>query len=590
MLYSGSMARWTYVGFTFLLIAAVLTGTWLLIRKPTGQGTVGVPPGDKVNVWLGREAVIVEGDRIDPIEQISLSRDGKPLDHAPPCWRADRAGAVLFCDVNSGPIDLEVSTRHRRTTHRLDRSAPRNAVSLQHISLQLPENASPHGVPDTALAFSPDSRRLAIGAASGEVKVVQSLPCGDPNPPPTHELQVAEGIAKTLVFSADGGVLVLGEQSPDGFVRGLDARDGRELWQFRLAEDLGTSRASPDLPFPLYQFPGAYRLIALDDGDVLVLGLHSWQPDAATRTARSRIYRFDARTGTQRWCYPADKPAERNMTWMDATPDGSRIVAAKTLPGAGQATSRDGPLEVVALDGRTGRETGRMVVEPLKPFFNSVFFWQSLSLRKDGRSALLGLDDGRLWALNLDAEGGLSERWRMDLGVPVKVGGIDVHCSVGWTLAWEDAFVAQVDRSWEKFGAGANTGLPQDIHPEASSLQAFDADDPRPQRLWRYDVDGRPQGLWLSPDRRWLAFAYEKPEGQDARGKSTPADYGVAVFDLTRQGTGAQRLAYRYSTEGPLSFAGAFSPDNRFLAVTEGPRPGPDRLSTTRTYRVLVLH
>jgi outer membrane protein assembly factor BamB len=575
------------------LIAGVLLVAWLAMRKgPPELGPDGRPllPGDEVNVGLGRAAVIVEGDAVDPVEEVTVSRGGQTLPHEPPCWRKDRAGVVLFCDVDGGPTDVMVRTRYRQTRYAFTPETSRNGVLLQPIDLRLPEQAPVQGVPDTALAFSPDSQRLAIGSAAGELRVCLILPAtGEKAPPACFQQSVAEGIAKSLAFSADGSVLVVGEQSPDGFVRGLDAADGKELWRFRLADDLGTSRAGPDLPFPLYQFPGAYRILALSGGDVLVLGLHSWQPDAATRAARSRVYRFDAKTGALRWRYPADKPEERNMTWMDATSDGKRVVMTKTMPGAGQADSKDGSLDVVALDA-DGHETGHLTLPPLEPHFNSIFFWQALSIGGDGASALLGVDDGRLWALNLDGEGRMTERWRMDLGIPRRVGGMDVHCSIGWTLSGQRGFFAELDRSWEKFGAGANTGLPQDLHPEAASIQAFDPADPRPQRLWRYDVDGRPQGLWQSPDQRWLAFACEKPEGTDARGRKLPPDYGVMMFDLSRRGTGAQKLTYRQATEGPLSFAGLFSPNSRFLAVTEGPRPGADRLSSSSTYRVLILH
>lgn len=587
------MNRRTQFIASLALVAGVLIAAWFFMRKePPQVGPDGrvMLPGDEVNVGLGRSAVIVEGDAVDPIQEVTVSRNGQLLPHEPPCWRKDDAGVALFCDVDGGPTDVAVRTRHRQTRYSFTPDSPRTGVQLQPIDLRLPEQAAAQGVPDTALAFSPDSRRLAIGSASGELYICATMRvAGEKTTQTPFQQSVAEGVAKSLAFSADGSILVVGEQSPDGFVRGLDAMNGKELWRFRLADDLGTSRAGPDLPFPLYQFPGAYRIIALSDGDVLVLGLHSWQPDAATNSARSRIYRFDAKTGAVRWRYPADKPEERNMNWMDATSDGQRIVAAKTMPHSGQAGSKGSPVDVVALDG-AGRETGTLTFPPLEPFFNSVFFWQALSIGPDKSSALLGVGDGRLWALNLDGEGRLTERWRMDLGVPRRVGGTEVHCSIGWTLASPRGLFAEVDRSWEKFGAGASTGLPQDLHPEAASIQAFDPADPRPQRMWRYDVDSRPQGLWQSPDQRWLAFAYEKPEGMDARGKKTPPDYGVAMFDLTRSKTGAQKLTYRQATEGPLSFSGLFSPDSRFLAVTEGPRPGADRLSTTNTYRVLILH
>jgi hypothetical protein len=587
------MDRRAHFVIALALIGGVLLAAWLMIRKEApGLGPDGRPilPGDEVNLGLGRSAVIVEGDAVDPVEEVTLARHGHVLPHAPPCWRKDNAGVVLFCDVDGGPTDVSVRTRHRQTRYSLAPESARNGVLLQQIELQLPESAPPHGVPDTALAFSPDSRRLAIGSASGELRLCLAMPAaGEEGPSARFQQRVSEGMAKSLAFSADGSVLVIGEQSPDGFVRGVNVADGSELWQLRLADDLGTSRAGSDLPFPLHQFPGAYRILPIEGGDLLVLGLHSWQPDAATFAACSRVYRIEARTGAVRWRYPTEKPEGRNMTWMDATPDGKRIVLAQTLPGAGQATSKDGSLDVVALDGE-GRETGRISLPPLEPHFNSTLFRQSLSIRSDGTTALLGVEDGRLWTLNLDAEGRLTERWRLDLGVPRRVGGVDVHCSIGWTLLSPNGMFAELDRSWDKFGAGAHTGPPQDLHPEAASIQAFDPADPRPQRLWRYDVDGRPQGLWQSPDHRWLAFAYEKPGGLDAQGKKTPPDYGVAMFDLSRKGTGAQKLTYRYSTDGPLSFFGVFSPDGRFLAVTEGPRPGADRSSESGTYRVLILH
>lgn len=575
-----------------IALAVFAAGAWFLARRQSGAGGKGVPsPGNEVNVGLGRGAVIVEGDAADPIEMLNVMRSGKLLDDAAVWMRWDKGCAVAFCDVDAGPMEVQVRTRYRKTSYLLEPVSFRMGVQLRAIDLELPPGFQPLGVPDTALAFSPDSRRLAIASASGELRVLAPVAFDNrPQAEGLFERRIREGIAKTLSFAAGGEVLLLGEQSPDGFVLGLDGRDGRELWRMRLADELESSRPSASDYLALYSFPGAFRLIALPDGDALVLGLHSWRPDSQTRRALARIYRLDARTGKPRWRYPVETPAGRNITWMDATPDGARVACVMSLPGAGQAGAAEAPLDLVVLDGATGAEAGRLTLPPLKPHFTSTMCWQSLSLHPGGRSAVLGADDGRLWMVDLDASGRPKERWRMDLGTPIQVGALNVHCPIGWALNRDQGVFVELDTNWEKFGAAAQTARPADVHPEASSIQAFDPQAATPERLWRYTVPGRPQGLWLSADNRWLAFAYEKPEGADSLGRPTPPDYGVLMFDLRREGGAAKKLQYQFSTEGPLGFAGCFSPDGRYLAVTEGPRPGTDRLSATRTYRVLILH
>ena len=581
-----------------IVAAAVLifaSGIWFLSRPPQGlKPADGMLPGNEVNVTLGRNAVIVEGDLADPIETVSARTGQTPV---PPegIWRKlGGAGVVAFCDIGAEPVHVRVRTRYRDTQYTLPPSSFRSGTLLSAVDLELPQDFQFEGVPDTALAYSPDGRRLAIGSASGQLKLVPAPGAPEPDDetsaPEVFSKAIREGAAKALAFAAGGAVLVAGEQSPDGFVYGFDTKDSKELWRFRLAGELGTSRPSANDYLPLYQFPGAARVIALPDGDVLVLGRHSWRPDAQTRKAQSRLYRLNARTGEVRWRYPAGAPEERNITWFDASRDGARLACVLSIPGAGQAGVSEAPLELVALDGKTGAETGRLTFAPLKPHFASTLSWQALSLRPDGAGGILGADDGRVWGLAFDSSGKPAVRWQVDLGTPIQAGGLMVHCGIGWALATEQAYFVEVDKNWEKFGAATRTGRPADVHPEACSIHAFDPGLQTPQRLWRYQVPCRPQGLWLSPDGRWLGFAYEEPEGTDAQGKPTPPDYGVLMFDLQTPGSGAQKLRYRFSSEGPLGFAACFSPDGRFLAVTEGPRPGTDRLSGTRTYRVLILH
>jgi hypothetical protein len=576
-------SRWVIV----CAVAVFAVGIWYLAHSSTtrkvGETTL---PGNEVNVGLGRNAVIVQGDPVDPIQTAWVLNGSAPVPLENVWRRSDGSCLVVFCDVGKEPIQVRVRTRFRDTQYPLQPSDFRYGVELTSVVLDLPDDL-PEGVPDTALAFSPDGHRLAIGSAFGELQVIAvsgAKGAGE------YSRRIPEGAAKALAFSADGEVLVVGEQSPDGFVYGLNPRGSKELWRLRLADELETSRPSANDYGTLYQFPGAARMVALPDGDVLVLGRHSWRPDAQSRQARSRLYRINARTGEVRWRFPAAAPERRNITWFDASRDGSRIVCALSIPGAGQLGAGEAPLEVMALDGKTGALTGRLELPPLKPHFTSALSWQSLSLRPDGAGGILGADDGRVWALSFNEAGQPAARWLVDLGTPIQAGGLMVHCGVGWALASTKGYFVELDRNWEQHGAATRTGQPANLHPEACSIHAFDAGAETPQRLWRYQVACRPQGLWLSSDERWLGFAYEQPEGMDAKGRPTPPDYGVLMLDLNRPGSGAEKLRYRYSSEGPIGFSGCFSSDGRYLAVTEGPRPGSDRMTGTRIYRVLVLH
>lgn len=575
------------------LAALALAGfaTWRYARS-AGVGTEQGPrPGARVDIWLGRAAVMVEGDAADPLETCDIRQDGQtlPLER----WELEARWRVLaYLNANGGAPHAKVETRHRREDLTLELERPRTAVPLARIDLKWSEAIPSHGEPDTALAFAPGGRALAIGAASGEFRVVPIGREGIPKYAPV-ERSIPEGLIKDLAFTPDGAMLVAGEQSPDGFVYGFDAATGKERWKFRLADELGNERSQQRNVTTFYSMPGAYRVVALSGGDVLTLGLHSWVEvveRVETKRSRSRIYRLDAKTGAVKWRWPADKPLERNITWLAADAAGARVACVVSVPSAGSQGADKATLDVVVLEGNTGAETGQLQIPALEKYFDSTSSWQSLTLSRDGSAGILGASDGRIFAFDLDAQGVPTKRWTEELGTPVQSGGTNYHCNIGWAALTTESAVFTVGRNWPKFGTAAPSGYAPDIHPEALSIHAFSMKPgtPKAERLWRYDAPGDPQGLWLSPDGRWLAFAYKKEASTDAAGQPQPPDYGVCMLDLARPGR--EKLVYKFATEGPLFFRGVFSDDGRYLALAEGPRPGEDKLSATRTYRVLILH
>lgn len=577
------------------LAVLVLAGAgWYLARRPASGATDpnGLPPGNDVNIRMGRGAVMVDGDAPDPLVSATFSQAGNDLPTESGEW-GRRWRVLAFFDPSAGPVQARIQTKFRTFERTLDPTGPIEPFELLKIDLAWTEQLPTYGVPDTSLAFSPDGHALAIGSASGELKLLPlNGACEFPGKP-VIDRKIPEGLIKDLAFTPDGSVLVAGEQSPDGCVYGLDTKDGKELWKFLLAQELGNERSPGRDAVTFYSLPSAMRILPLEGGDVLVLGMHAWKSIIAgkeQKNARCRIYRLDGKSGTVRWRYPADQPSPRNITWISASADGSRVAGVQSMPGAGQTNSSVATLDAFFLDGATGAETGRLSFDPFKPF-TSTYSWQSLSMLKDGSAGVLGAGDGRVWAFDLDKQGKPALRWDATPGTPIQVGGTSYHCSIGWGAASPQAFCVTVGGSSVEFGAAPPAGFALDLHPEAMTVQAFNAaPGSKAERLWRYDVPGEPQGLWHSPNNRWLALAYQKDPGTSERGEPTPPDYGLAMLDMTRPGAGAKKLIYQHATQGPLFFRAAFSNDGRLLAVVEGPRQGADKLSATRTYRVLILH
>lgn len=574
-------------------VAVLIAAIWWLARKPDARpdGPAALP-GNEAAIRIGRSAVLADGDSVDPLDQAVFLQNGKPLPIATGAWEK-RWRVLAFFDPSAGPVEARIRTRFRNFERTLPVDGAAEPLELQRIDLGWSDSLPAWGVPDTSVAFALDGKALAIGAATGSLKLLPFNPASEQPGEPLLNKNIAEGLIKDLAFAADGAVLVAGEQSPDGFVYGFDAKNGKELWKFPLASELGNERSPGRDSVSFYSLPGVMRVLPVTGDDVLVLGLHAWKSivdGKEQKHTRCRVYRLDARTGTVRWRYPADQPANRNITWIAATPDGSRIAGVQSIPGAGQAGAATATLDLMVLDGKTGAETGRLSFEPLPPF-TSTYAWQSLALQADGRSGMLGAGDGRVWAFDLNVAGEPAMRWKEGPGTPIEVGGTPYHCSIGWGAASERGFFFTVGQSSVQFGSNAPRGFALDLHPEAMSIQAYGTQPAtKAEKLWRFDAPGDPQGLWLAPTGRWLAFACQREAGVDSTGAPAPGDYGVAMLDLAKDGPGAKKLAYRFATEGPLFFRAAFSADGHCLAVTEGPRRNADKLSTTRTYRLLILH
>ncbi len=431
-------------------------------------------------------------------------------------------------------------------------------------------------LPDTFVKFAPDGRRLAVATFLGRLKVMDVY-TGET----FWERRVAEGVVKNMDFSPDGQVIFYGEQSMDGLVCAANARTGKTLWKYRLADDLESSPA-PDKNdrYWLFQLPGSFRLRALDDGGVLVLGLHSWgdheKPGAVKRW--SRIYRF-SRDGTLKWAYPEEGPLPMTLVYMDADPGGRRVAALATEVGSNAPAGpghETGALYV--LDGATGREVGRHVFAPLKPYFHRVWFWHSISVGSGGRRAAIGAYDGRSFLFDLDR---VKPTHTFTFGAPVMMGDIPVSAGATYTrLAPDGMAYFQTGQSSVPGGAaGAKVTAPPGPHPSANTINAVNREG---KVAWRYRSGRFCQDFWTSADGRWVITCAEQAgeEGQDA---------GVMLFDTARPGGGSSKLVYYYQVAGKVFPNADISPDGGALAVVEVPYLDPGSNMLTGEYQLHLI-
>lgn len=409
--------------------------------------------------------------------------------------------------------------------------------------------------PDTALAWSPDGRKLAIGTWLGGLLVVDGW---------TGEVlvrrELAESAVKRVLWSTDGTELYAAEQSVDAMLHALDPATLVSRATFRMADVLETS-APPGVDdlYGLYTLPGPYALERLGD-DLLLVGAHGWNTPEG-RQNRSMVWRLRR----------AEDRFETVASWPEAPADATFLAAAVQDDGVAVAVSKSsgGPVAaglpvggVQRLDAQL-KPVGTAVPEPLQPWFDRAFVWESIGLQGDRLT--LGLGDGRVWR---------AEQVR-ELGTPVLAGDVPLAATIGHLVDDGDLVYTLTSGTSIPYGAGRPETEPPEAHPQENTLWALDAETLETRWTWR---DGHGvQGLTVG--KRWIVVGVAPKDGTADR-------HGVVVFDKRRDGTGVQRLATSCSTGQPVFFRTAIAPDGR-LAVVSFPEKRDDQV--VGDYRVTLF-
>lgn len=322
-----------------------------LTRRLLEAHSRGLWEADEKMLALVRMAALdVEGDMEESMGEV----DGERI-RLPVAWKfGDRCR--VFLEYAGGNFETILQAPEKPSPERVA------IVPLEHVK---PCGGRKGGLPDTIVKFSPDGAYLAIGSYQGYLRVAD-VKTGRI----LYSRKVAEGMVKRIDWSYLDGrrLLYVGEQSPDGFIYCMEAMTGEVLWQYRLADDIGTSQArSGDDRFSIYSFPGVYALRVIQGGDLIAVGTHG-RYSGDEYLYQCRVYRFDGKTGELRWRWPDGNPLPYGITWVGTSAAGRRVVLLSStwLDGARDPVYPNGAL--YCIDGESGRDEWIYKVPPLEPY------------------------------------------------------------------------------------------------------------------------------------------------------------------------------------------------------------------------------
>ncbi|MCK6474560.1 MAG: hypothetical protein L6R28_22815 [Planctomycetes bacterium] len=208
-------------GFVLLLLAAI---AWKFRPGPAKPGPLEqLAPGNPATLLPGRHGLFVSGDAADPLSDVTLSRNGQPLETEGMLAWVPESRVALFFDPGTMAYRVHVKTAHRDLEEEVRPGAPVPWLLATHV-LRVPDGHAPGAELPTVLAFSPDGKRLAIGSASGQLLVVPTA--GGES---VFERTYEKARVKKLAFTPDGKTLYFskaGDLPEDATLHALDVETG----------------------------------------------------------------------------------------------------------------------------------------------------------------------------------------------------------------------------------------------------------------------------------------------------------------------------------------------------------------------------
>lgn len=401
------------------------------------------------------------------------------------------------------------------------------------------------------LAFSPDSKYLAVGTEGGTFFLFD-LTKGKI----AWEKKLGVGAVTALTFSPDGKQVFLGEKSPEGNLYCFNTANGQLLWKMSVVQDLGR-----DLTKKL--FPQIARLKVDQQGNLYVSALRFVKNSQST-WYESKIYCLNIQDGKPKWTFPAQGVADFWANWLAVSPTGDRLVFGT----ANYSTTKPYhyPAHLYCLDSKTGEEIWQKTI-PVLPGEKVVTTRYGPNFSLDGKYLALFPSDGR--AFFLDQNG--KTLWQKDICLPQEIQGVTFNSGGRYAHFLGEQIVFASTNTYNSHNWKEATPVE---HPNSNTIFAY---NPQGELLWKWKGGGSMEELDFN-DRYLLV-----PVGRNVQLEEMEV-HGLYLLDYLKKGS----LVYRYPTEGPAVGA-ALAPNSRYLACLEAPIQLDDGVTVVGKHQLHIL-
>lgn len=366
------------------------------------------------------------------------------------------------------------------------------------------------------------------------------------------EKDLGLGTINALEFSSDGKKVLVGENSPDGYLYCLSIPEGKMLWKVRTAQELGVNVREKSLP--------QVSKIAVKNDKVYVATTRSEKKEGKGQYT-SRLYCLRISDGQKLWTFPAQTNADANINWVSVSTGEKVAIGTMNYTNKGiQYNSL-----VYCLTQNNGKLLWEKKIKPIHPYkITTVRYGPNFS--PDGKKLTLFTSDGRAFCLS--DKGDLM--WQEAISTPKNIDDFYLGASGRYSYPLKEKIIFTTMNTTNVLNKNEE---PPIEHPNSDSLFFYDYQGKLKNK---FSAQGAIGELSFSEDKK-LALV---PVGRNVRTADTTV-HGLYLFAEGKN-------IYHYSSKGPI-IAASLSADGEYIAALEAPVILDDQATVLGKYQVLLL-
>lgn len=307
------------------------------------------------------------------------------------------------------------------------------------------------GAPAGEVVFSPTNNQFAVGTENGELIV-----CSAEGKEQWRE-KLGLGKISLIAFINQGREMLVGEASPDGSLRCLDSRTGKEDWRIDSQPDLGVDLSQKIYPTFLSAVQNKVT------GEILAMAQRYEFDTDGTRRYQTRIYRINSE-GKVIGRYPQDHNIDVWVGTVNVDEKRNHLIfgAASYYP----ILNLEYGDNVYCVDIASGAKLWSVKLDVVSPYKTATVRYAPVLSPEQNEMAFLA-GDGRVFFC--DAQG--EPLWGRTISVPRSVGGVYLNATPLDALVKSNRVLFFTSSTYNRVNWQFPTPLE---HPGGNSVFLFD--------------------------------------------------------------------------------------------------------------------